>query len=103
MTLLHHGQTVRVQPGEPISLDVPPSPVLDTPRQPAGREPLRFARLPGAGGGQPTHGTGSSAGGSASAGGGHAGATRGDGVHFADGSRRDATGLGARPSGLVDG
>jgi alpha,alpha-trehalose phosphorylase len=103
MTLLHHGQTVRVQPGEPISLDVPPSPVLDTPRQPAGREPLRFARLPGAGGGQPTHGAGSSAGGSASAGGGHAGATRGDGVHFADGSRRDATGLGARPSGLVDG
>ncbi|WP_261561521.1 glycoside hydrolase family 65 protein [Frankia tisae] len=56
ITLLHHGQTVRVQPSEPVSLDVPPAPVLDRPRQPPGREPLRFLRPPGIGG-QPSAGS----------------------------------------------
>ncbi|ABD13693.1 trehalose/maltose hydrolase or phosphorylase [Frankia casuarinae] len=50
MTLLHHGKTVRVVPGQPVSMEVPPTPVLERPKQPSGREPLRFLRLPGTGG-----------------------------------------------------
>ncbi|MCK9874375.1 family 65 glycosyl hydrolase [Frankia sp. Ag45/Mut15] len=49
MTLLHHGRTVRVQPGEPESLEIPPVPLLERPKQPAGREPLSYLRPPGSG------------------------------------------------------
>jgi alpha,alpha-trehalose phosphorylase len=45
ITLLHHGERIRVEPGEPVSQKVPPPDRRDPPRQPAGREP-RFVYRP---------------------------------------------------------
>ncbi|MEX5712892.1 glycosyl hydrolase family 65 protein [Parafrankia sp. FMc6] len=42
ITILHHGEKIRVSPDQPCKLDVPPVPAQERPRQPAGREPLRF-------------------------------------------------------------
>ncbi|WP_018506213.1 glycoside hydrolase family 65 protein [Parafrankia discariae] len=44
ITILHHGEKVRVTPDQPSKLDVPPIPAQERPTQPAGREPLRFLR-----------------------------------------------------------
>ncbi|WP_018636236.1 glycoside hydrolase family 65 protein [Parafrankia elaeagni] len=42
ISILHHGEQVRIGPDEPCKLDIPPLPGRERPRQPAGREPLRF-------------------------------------------------------------
>ncbi|WP_083473578.1 glycoside hydrolase family 65 protein [Frankia sp. R43] len=42
MTIVHHGEEVRIPPGQACTLDVPPAPELERPQQPPGREPLRF-------------------------------------------------------------
>ncbi|MEX5636293.1 glycoside hydrolase family 65 protein [Parafrankia sp. FMc2] len=42
ISILHHGEQVRIGPDEPCKLDIPPFPARERPRQPAGREPLRF-------------------------------------------------------------
>lgn len=42
ITLIHHGQRFRVEPDRPVTLDIPPIPRREHPRQPAGREPLFF-------------------------------------------------------------
>jgi alpha,alpha-trehalose phosphorylase len=41
LELVHHGETVTVTPGEPLSVTVPPVPARPLPRQPHGREPRR--------------------------------------------------------------
>ena len=40
----HHGERLRLAPGEPASREVPPAPRLERPRQPAGREPAGRGR-----------------------------------------------------------
>jgi alpha,alpha-trehalose phosphorylase len=42
ITIVHHGKPVKLAPTEPTTLTVPPAPVRERPRQPAGREPLVF-------------------------------------------------------------
>ena len=37
----HHGETVALSKGRPVTLGVPPAPVRPAPRQPPGREPAR--------------------------------------------------------------
>jgi alpha,alpha-trehalose phosphorylase len=41
LQIVHHGQTVTVDSGQPAVLRIPPAPAREAPTQPAGREPLR--------------------------------------------------------------
>ena len=50
LEIVHHGETVVVDPDEPVTRPIPLVPRRDRPRQPAGREPRRRApERPGAG------------------------------------------------------
>ena len=39
--IVHHGEQVTVEAGQPAVLRIPPAPAQEAPAQPAGREPLR--------------------------------------------------------------
>jgi alpha,alpha-trehalose phosphorylase len=41
LAIVHHGDSVTLTPGEPVSLPIPPAPKLERPRQPPGRAPAR--------------------------------------------------------------
>jgi alpha,alpha-trehalose phosphorylase len=41
LEIVHHGETVEVRPGEPVTRPIPPAPHRERPRQPPGREPRR--------------------------------------------------------------
>ncbi len=41
LQIVHHGNSVKLTPEEPVSLPIPPPPKLERPRQPPGRAPTR--------------------------------------------------------------
>ncbi|MEZ4503496.1 MAG: glycosyl hydrolase family 65 protein [Dehalococcoidia bacterium] len=42
LELRHHGEALLLRPDKPLTRSMPPAPVLETPRQPPGREPSRL-------------------------------------------------------------
>ena len=42
LDLVHHGRRVTLSSGAPVTVEVPPAPVRPRPKQPAGREPMRY-------------------------------------------------------------
>jgi alpha,alpha-trehalose phosphorylase len=44
LEIIHWGEDVALRPGEPERRAIPPTPELDPPRQPPGREPERAKR-----------------------------------------------------------
>jgi alpha,alpha-trehalose phosphorylase len=48
LELVHHGRPLTVVAGEPVTVDVPPAPARDRPRQPRGRAPAERHGVPSA-------------------------------------------------------
>jgi alpha,alpha-trehalose phosphorylase len=44
LQIVHHGESVTVDPERALTQPIPPPPVLETPSQPRGREPTRRRR-----------------------------------------------------------